>query len=60
MIFRRKFYFFESFRDFVDDIFNPSIARVKTVINKVEKTREKVKFRLKIIITKLLTTCSAI
>ena len=60
MIFRRKFYFFESFRDFVDDIFNQSVARVKTVINKVEKTREKVKFRLKIIITKLLITCSAI
>ena len=44
MIFRRKFYFFESFRDFVDDIFNQSVARVKTVINKVEKTREEVKF----------------
>ena len=43
MIFRRKFYFFESFRDFVDDIFNQSVARVKIVINKVEKTRE-VKF----------------
>ena len=44
MIFRRKFYFFSSFLDFVDDSFNPRYALVKNVINKVSKTLEKVKF----------------
>ena len=34
------FSLFESFRDFIDDVFNPSEARVKNIINKVEKTRE--------------------
>ena len=43
MIFRRKFYFFSSFLDFVDDSFNPRYALVKNVINKVSKTLEKVK-----------------
>ena len=33
MIFKQKVYFiFESFRDFVDNIFNPSVAKVKTVV----------------------------
>ena len=56
MIFRRKLYFLESFRDFVDSIFKLSVARGKTVVSKVKKTRE-VNLSVIIIIIKLLTTC---
>ena len=45
----QKLFFFERVRDFFDEIFNQSVARVKNLIKKVENPREKEMFLAKIL-----------